>query len=454
MVTRRILYNTLVTLSMACGMALAGKSQTPSPLSLDEAIASGLTHHPSIALSEAALEKDRANLLRDRAARRPTLSAAEDMMYSNDPVFVFGSKLRQGRFNATDFDLATLNHPAAMANFSASATATWVVFDAGSAHRNLESAQSTLHAAELSGQYTKNELGTEIMQLYYRALLAEDQVGVAETSFGRAKELSSDVQDRERSGFSLESDKMRTKLAQRSAEDDLAAARDNVALARRDLFDAIGEPDSGRALVRPIPDVPSTKTLPNAIPGALEGRFDLQALRQQETAARLTGAAAKATAWPRLSTYAHVENDAEDVVASGSGNWTVAARLEIPIFDGGARKAHEQQAEAQLHSLEAQERATMLAARSEVASLRHQIDDLSRRYTTAQDAVHVEEEALQTARDRYDSGLASISDVLNSEGDASAAEFNRVRIFYQLRIADANLAFVSGSSSTSKAGQP
>ncbi len=438
---------------MACGMTLEGRSQTPTPLSLDEAITSGLTHHPLVAASEASLEKARAGVLKDRAARWPTISAAEDTTYSNDPVFVFGSKLRQGRFNASDFDLPSLNHPAAMANFSASTTATWVVFDAGSAHRDVESAQSTLHAAELSEKYTREELGTEITKLYYRVLLAEDQVGVAEANLVRAEELSSDIQDRERSGLSLESDNMRTMLAQRSAEDDLAAARDNLALARRDLFDSIGEPDSSRALVRP-PD-PSLAEVPlKTIPGALESRFDLQALREQESALRLSRVAARATGWPRLSTYAHAENDAQHFITNGSGNWTIAAKLEIPIFDGGLRKAHEQETNAQLHSLHAQEAVIRLAARSEVASLRHQIGDLSRRYVTAQDAVQVEAEALQTARDRYDSGLATIGDVLNDESNVSAAELNRAKIFYQLRIANADLAFVCGLYSTAKAGQP
>jgi outer membrane protein TolC len=68
--------------------------------------------------------------------------------------------------------------------------------------------------------------------------------------------------------------------------------------------------------------------------------------------------------------------------------------------------------------------------------------------------VRVEQEAMQTARDRYTTGLASLSDVLNSESELSAAEFNRVRIFYQLHIANTDLAFASGSPLTSKAGQP
>ena len=191
-------------------------------------------------------------MLRDGAARRPTLSAAEDMMYSNDPVFVFGSKLRQGRFERRTLICANLNHPAAMANFSASATATWTAFDAGSAHRNIESAQSTLPAARIirsiHDERTRNGDHATLLSVYFspKIRLRSQRLRLA----GKGTLLR--YQDRERSGFSLESDKMRTKLARRSAEDDLAAARANVALARRDLFDAIGEPDSGRALCAPF----------------------------------------------------------------------------------------------------------------------------------------------------------------------------------------------------------
>ena len=400
------------------------------------------------------MEQARAALLEAKAAQLPTLSADEGMTYSNDPVFAFGIKLRQGRFGPPDFDLPSLNHPSALANFSASATATWIVFDAGSSRRSVESARTSLSAAQLSAQYNSEELGTEITKFYYRVLLAEDQVYVADASLRRATEISSDVEDRVHSGLSLESDSMRTALAQRIAADDLAVAHRNVALARRDLFDLIGESVSNRALVHPGSEIHSAEMQSNQLPSDLDSRLDLQAIRQQESAATLARAAAKAVAWPRLTTFAHVENDAEDVVTNGSGNWTIAAKLEIPIFDGGARKAREREAEARLHSIQAQERETLLSARSTIAGLQNQMEDLTRRYDTAQDAIQAEQEAVQTARDRYATGLASISDVLSSESDLSAAEFSRVRIFYQLSIANADLAFATGLSSTLKAGKP
>lgn len=435
-------------------MTLTGRAQAPSSLSLEEAIAAGLEHHPRVLASEASVEQARAAVLQAKVAERPTLSAAEDMTYSNDPVFVFGSKLRQGSFGLSDFDLPNLNHPAALANFSASVTATWTAFDAGSAHRNLQSVRSTLSAAEFSREYTNEELRTEITKLYFRVLLAQDQVAVAETSLNRAQELSSDVEDRVRSGLSLESDSMRSTLARRRAEDDVAAAHSNIELARRDLFDAIDEPDSTRALVRPDSEIHSPEGHANQASGGLASRLDLQAIRQQESAAKSSRASVKATAWPRFTTYAHVENDAEDVVRNGSGSWTIAAKLELPIFDGGLRKAREQEADARLHSLQAEELETLLSARSKIAGLQNQIADLTRRYSTAQNAVRVEQEALQTARDRYAAGLASLSDVLINESELSTAEFDRVRVFYQLQIVDADLRFATGSSSTSKAGQP
>lgn len=447
-------YRGLLLCGIAFGVALAGKGQAPSALSLDEAINAGLQHHPHVAAAEASEDKARAALLRAKVAQRPTLTVDEDVTYSNDPVFAFGSKLRQGRFGSSDFALPSLNHPSALANSSASATAAWTAFDAGSTHRGIESARSSLTATQLSTQYTREELGVEITKLYYRVLLAEDQIIVAEASLKRAKELSSDLQDRAHSGLSLESDSMRSSLAQRTAEDELAAAQNNVGLARRDLFDTIGEPESNRPLVRPdVEKLPSGEHS-NPEQHAIVSRLDLQAIRQQESAATLARASAKAAAWPRLSTYAHVENDAQDVVTNGSGNWTIGAKLELPLFDGGARKAREREADAQLHALQAQEHSTLLSARSTIASLQSQIDDLKRRYSTAQDAIRVQQEALQTARDRYASGLVSISEVLSGESDLSSAEYTRIRIAYQLRIANADLAFAEGSSLTSKAGQP
>jgi outer membrane protein TolC len=453
-ISRRLQPKFLIALSVAFGIAQAGHGQAVDSLSLHEAITIGRAHHPQAAAAEAQQEQARAQLQQAKAQRLPTLSASEDMTYSDDPVFAFGSKLRQARFGSSDFDIGALNHPAALSNFSASVTATWTAFDGGSTRQRVDSARTSQAAAELNARYSQEQIASEITRLYYRVLLAQDQVNVAESALKRAREIASDIQDRVHSGLSLDSDGLRSDLALRNAEDDLASAQSNVVLARRDLFDAIGSPQANRPLVSP--DTQGITAAPNPVTDSIspDARFDLRALRLQQQAAKQTVASIRATAWPQVSTYGHVENDAEHVVTDGSGNWMIGAKVEIHVFDGGARRAQEHEAEAQEHLLAAQERETALAARAAIGSLTQQIDDLHRRFATADAAIRVQQETLQTARDRYATGLASITDVLSGESDLSGAEFARARIFYQLCIARTELALASGSPLTSKAGQP
>ncbi len=453
-----------LALGITVGVTASAAGQAAEPLSLQEAITLGETHHPSIASAQAAVEGARAAVRGAQAAQLPTLTVAEDAMYSNDPVFAFGSELRQDRFTSADLSIDALNHPGAIRNFSASATANWTAFDAGAARRGVRSARHSLLAAQLESQYTGEQIATSITTLYFRALMAEDEIAVATAALKRDREIDGNIRDRVRAGLSLDSDGARADLSLRNAQDDLAAAKNNVTLARLDLFDALGVPPSDRPLIHPSlppPVLPSTGTLSNGIstakiePGnGMTNRLDLQAIRLQQQAAREKLSSIKASAWPTITTFGHVENDAENVVSNGSGNWMIGAKIQMNLFDGGARKAQEQQAAASIERLDAQERSTLLEAHSEIAARKTQIEDLGRSLATAESAIGVQQQTLTTARDRYATGLVTITEVLDGENDLTAAEFQRVRTFYQLCIANAELALADGSLTSSKAGRP
>ena len=437
-----------VVSSLAFGSTAPGQGQAASTLTLVQAVAAAEKHHPQLDEAQANRELARSSLDSARSARYPTLSVAEDIVDSNDPVFAFGSKLRQARFSSADLAIDSLNHPAAISNFSASASANWTAFDAGAARHRVASAAASLRASSLNEQYAAQSIDVAVTALYYRVLLAQDQITVADHAAARALEISGDLQDRVRSGLALESDGARAALALQQANDDIATAKANAAMARRDLFDAMGEADNAQSLSRPETQAPVSPA------SDLSERLDLQALRQQQQAARQDALAAHAVMWPRVSTFAHVESDTQSVATNGSGNWTVGAKIELPLFDGGVRKSHEEQATAHLHALEAQERSALLDARKNIGSLQVQLDDLQRHLTTAEAAIGVQQEALSTERDRYAGGLAPVSDVLNAEADLSSAEFQRIRTFYQLDIVRAELALAEGSLNTQKAGKP
>lgn len=451
MLLRQSLSTLTIAMLLGGGACLAQTATAPKQtLSLNQAIAIAQAHHPSMAVASASVSSAAAGLQQARAVSRPSITLAEDTTYSNDPVFAFGSKLRQGRFAQSDFSLDALNHPDALADFSGSATLHWTMFDAATKH-NVAATKATLQAAELNRRYTAEELAARITALYYRALTAEDQIAVAQHALARAREVDASVADRVHSGMALETDRARADLTVRTAEDDLAQGNENVTLARQDLFALMDVTPTTQTLLRDE-DTPADASL--STHGDLEQRLDMQALSAQTLAAQQTIYAAHAARYPKITTYGHAQNDALHVITSGSGNWTIGARVELSIFDGGMRRAQEQAAAAQVATIEAQRRDALLEANAHVRQLQAQIEDLRRRLATAVETIRVQQATLSATRDRYTAGLASLSDVLQAETDLTAAEFSRVRTSYQLRIASANLALATGSSLISKAGRP
>lgn len=431
-------------------IALEAQATPPaSPLTLEDAVEMALNHQPARQIASAEVDRAKGAITQARASVLPSVSVSEEAMISDDPVFAFGTRLRQARFTASDFSLDRLNHPSAIGNFASSATATWMAYDFGATQKSLRSAHDAERAAELYQGYTEQEIADRVTMLYYRALLAESQVTVAQANLERSREIAADVRDRVHSGLSLEADGMRAEMAARNAEDDQESARTNVQISRGDLSEAIGAPTQNVTLV----DSGGGSQADGTAPPSLAARQDLQAMDFQRASAEQNLSAIRRSRAPKFSTYAHAESNNPHFTGGGSANWMVGGKLELSIFDGGARKGQEQEAAAQVAKITAQKAQTEIAARSRIRELEAQIADLERRYATAGEAIRVDEEALHTSRSRYAAGLVPVSEVLDGESDLAAANLARIRIHYQLTTARTDLQLANGTLNLKKAGQ-
>jgi len=96
--------------------ALAQNS--PAPLTLHDAAKIALEKNP---LRKATLADTKASTAEVREAQSfllPHVTFSEQATRGNDPVYVFGSKLRQQRFTTNDFALNKLNTPSPLGNFT------------------------------------------------------------------------------------------------------------------------------------------------------------------------------------------------------------------------------------------------------------------------------------------------------------------------------------------------
>jgi outer membrane protein len=438
--------------ALACGLGIAVVAtalaqNVPAPLTLHEAASIALEKNP---LRKATLADTKAAAAEVREAQSllmPHVTFSEQATRGNDPVYVFGSKLRQQRFTADDFSLNKLNTPLPYGNFATRFAGTWNLFDSFASWRGVNRAREMNIAASHQLERKDQEVLFRIVQSYYGVLLTTKQLEVAEQSEKTAKSIMDRSQVRFDAGLVVESDLLSAKVRLASREEDLIRARNNLELARAQLDVNMGM--SADATYR-LSDA-LTERSPSAIPlsdleqRALTTRPDLKRIEALQSAQELTVAIAKSSFGPRLSAFAGWEMDNPTFVAGGGGNnWLGGIELQIDLFQGGAKRAALSRERANAEKIAALKQAAGDAVRLEVRQAYYDQDASRQQIEVARTAISQAQESLRINQDRYDGGLLTITDLLGTEEAARRSQSDYWQAVYQFHISDANLELACG----------
>src|SRR5580765_8080322 len=101
----------------------AAQSGPQDNLTLPMAVELALRTNPLTRATASGREIANAQITEARAGRLPRVQLSETFTNGNNPVYVFGSLLEQGRFTQQNFDLRSLNNPDALTNFRFGVTA-------------------------------------------------------------------------------------------------------------------------------------------------------------------------------------------------------------------------------------------------------------------------------------------------------------------------------------------
>jgi outer membrane protein TolC len=261
----------------------------------------------------------------------------------------------------------------------------------------------------------------------------------AEEDLGRA-------QARQDSGQALLSDVLLAKVHLAQAREEMIRARNSEAMGQASLNVAMGLPeglpvdiDGGLAEA-----TFSEGTLEERQKQALALRPEVREASIGKEKAALGVSGARAEFLPTVDAFAGWEIDNQSFAWRGSNNWTAGARLNFNIFDGGRRRA-------QLAKSHAQERQAEAAITQLSAAVRLQVREAFLNLTAANERVEVSRqsaaqiaESLRILRDRYETGLASMTDVLGTETAHARAQRDYLNAVYDYRMAYAALELATG----------
>jgi outer membrane protein TolC len=417
------------------------------PITLQQALQIALEKNP---LRKAALADQKAasaGVAQAQAMLLPHIGFSEVATLGNDPVYVFGTKLRQQRFTAADFALNQLNRPTPIGNFNSRFGGEWNLFDSLAGRRNLSRTRFMQQAAAQQLERTDQELAFQAVQAYYGLLLAQKQLDVAEQSNTTAESVLDQAKHRFESGLVVESDFLSAQVNAASRQQELIRAHNGVSVAQAELGVALGLaiPTSFRPAEALDEKRPAVSALPDLESAALSRRPDLKRIRSQEAAQQRSVSMAKASFGPKLNAFGSWETDTVNMFSNGGNNWIAGLELKLDLFAGGANRANLSQQQATLEGVAAGRQAFENQVRLEVRRAFYDFSSACRQVDVARAASDQAKESLRISRNRYDSGLATITDLLQIQQAMTETQRNYWNAVYQCRTNYANLQLASGT---------
>jgi outer membrane protein len=415
-------------------------------LTLRQAIDQALGKNPDAAMAQADLKAAKAGVTQARTGLLPRLNFAEDISRGNDPVYVFGTRLRQQQFTAADFALNNLNKPTPIGNFATRFSGSWMLFNWFGTQEQIHGARFAAGSAAAMSDEANQAIVLRVVQAYQAVLYAQRRVDVAQHEQATAEALLADAKTKVRAGLAVDSDMLAAQVNLSERQEARIAAEGDADVAWAELEAAMGaDTSSPRATLQPIearsfPD----GVLTDDIASALKARPDLNALRQQTSAHNAAAKSARDSLAPTVSAYGNWELDNPNFTGGGGNNWVAGVQLNLDLLPL-AKRAQLAQERAAQQKAEAQERAGEQQIRLAVNRAWTEHHTAERIVATAQASMEQSAESLRIVRNRYKAGLATMTDLLRAEDAQRRSQNDYWRAVYGNTVAYAALMYSTGT---------
>ncbi len=280
---------------------------------------------------------------------------------------------------------------------------------------------------------------------YLVALSGAARVETAEAQLKNSQALYDKASDQQTAGLSPAIDTLRARVEMQNRQQQLIVSRNDFAKQKLALVRAIGLPVGQEiTLASKAPyDSLATQGIEESLQRAYSSRSDYLAAVQQVRAAEHYRKGAFAEYFPTIDVNADY-GDLGVTPANSHGTFTVAGRVNIPIFQGGKVHADVLQADATLQ----QNRASLENLRGQIEyEVRTALLDLQaadEQVQVARSSVDLAEQTLTQAHDRFSAGVTDNLEVVQAQESVAAAHESYISSLYSHNLAKIELVRAMG----------
>lgn len=412
------------------------------PVTLEQALATAREGNADLG---SAVARERGARARSRAASSfllPHVELESGFTRSVDPVFAFGTKLRQERFQEEDFSLDALNDPAALDAWTNTARVEWGIASPR-AWAARDAAGNRAEAARWQTERSREATDFRTKVLYFLAVGADAGLQAATASEDAARATVDRFRRRADEGLLTEADLLQAEAELAAAKVDRSAAELERHDARLQLGLHLGwSPDT-----LPVPtDSLKTSSPPAPRRAATVGRADLRAREAAVEAAEARRQEAGLGYLPDLAAFAGYSVHGRDPFADDGTDWSVGVALRWTLFAGLRRPAEAEASSAALEGARLEYQQAVREARGELQQARRAVETAREGLEASRSAREAALAGRDLVRRRFEEGLATPSDLLQAEARAARMRSRAVEALAEYNIALARLAFVRAGS--------
>ena len=281
----------------------------------------------------------------------------------------------------------------------------------------MQSADFMLHASEADLLNIKRQSKTQLYQLYYQLLLAQEKLRIVEENVSLYQKTIEASELRLKAGDIAASELSRLDLDKLRADNDVFQARNNLKQAQIDLAIFIGEELNAPAIVAADawPEV-INKVYQNAI--NIENRADIKAAQLRLKAAETNRELAAALKKRDVTIGAQVEHNSLDLETN-----TIGLGISIPLMTGYGYEGEIARAESEYQAALLELDHARAFAISEVNKARGDLKTAEARVLHYDDNLLKEaDKVLQSAEFAYKQGAQSVMDLLDARRTYKATQ--------------------------------
>jgi outer membrane protein len=298
------------------------------------------------------------------------------------------------------------------------------LLDFGERRAGLDAAHARLAGAEADTSATHADVRLGVQAAFYTLAAAYDLQAVAQTNLERTEAHQRLAEARAESGAVPQADVLRTQAEVAGARLQFITAQSRVRIATGRLNTAMGRSAATPLSIAPAvatPPPPDPAGLADAIARALAQRPEIKAGEKRTEAARAAVTAARAARAPKIRADAAFGWRDTDFLPD-TREWQAGLSIDLPVFDAGSRARRFARSKAELAREESAFEQRQLQIRDEVWSAASELERAWASIAANEAGVRASDESLRIVRERYESGAAVLTDLLDTQTALARAE--------------------------------